>query len=283
MHKAPRFFLLSYVFHFCAVILTCVCSVPAAHAVDLEFASRTWNVRESDEPRGPGGNRFSNSSDDVWSDEQGLHLTIHKTGDFWFSTEVTLSETLGYGTYIFQTTSRQDTLNSNATFGAFTWDSFGDDPRIPDAPNREIDFEDARWGNPEDPTASQVVIQPYQVPGNIDRITLPDLSQDTALTRFFIWSPGRVQFFSLRGHHSPTNFPASAIIHQYDYVENLAINNIVPDSGRAKFHFNLWLNNNKKQPFPTGKLPVEVVINHFDFFPLAEIAANDKGDAKQSD
>ncbi len=267
----PRSSQFRRLFNYGVILLLCLCCVQATRAASLQFASRTWDIRRSNSITGPGGNRFSNDSNHVWSDQAGLHLTIKKKGNFWFSTEVTLSETLGYGTYMFQTTSRQDILNANATFGAFTWDSFGDDPRIPAFPNREIDFEDSRWGNPSAPTSSQVVVQPYFVPGNLQNIALPDLSQDAALTRFFIWSPGRVQFFSLRGHHSPTNFPASAIIHQYDYVENLAINHIVPDPGRAKFHFNLWLNNNDVLPFPIGEQTVEVVINDFAYLPLAPV------------
>lgn len=238
----------------------------------LQFAGQTWTIKQSNSPVGPGPNRFSGSSSDVWSDEAGLHLTIQKTGSNWYSTEVILNQSLGYGTYMFQTSSRQDLLDANATFGAFTWDSAGGDT-IPDNPNREIDFEDGRWGNAADPTSSQVVVQPYYRSGNLKRITLPDLSEDAALTRFFTWSPGKVEFYSLRGHHSPTNFPAEAVIHHYVYIAN-GTTRLVPTPGAENFRFNLWL---FRSTAPAGNEPVEVVVNDFAFLPLLPGDFNNDG------
>lgn len=238
----------------------------------LPFAGRTWTIKQSNSPVGPGPNRFSASPNDVWSDAAGLHLTIRKTGSIWYSTEVILNESLGYGTYIFQTTSRQDILDANATFGAFTWDSAGGDT-IPDNPNREIDFEDGRWGNAADPTSSQVVVQPYYLNGNLKRITLPDLSEDAALTRFFTWSPGKVEFYSLRGHHSPTNFPAESVIHHYVYLANGSTRR-VPTPGAENFRFNLWL---FQSTAPAEDQPVEVVVNDFAFLPLKPGDFNNDG------
>ncbi len=265
-----------------AAIALCHVPVSFASAASLEFASRTWNIKESFFPVGPGGNRFSASLDVVWSDGEGLHLTIHKAGSLWFASEVILDESLGYGTYMFQTSTRQDILNPYVTFGAFTWDTAGDDARIPDAPNREIDFEDSRWGNPSDPISSQAVVQPYfATPDNLDRITLPDLSQNAELTRFFTWSPGKIEFITLLGHHSPTDFPPSAIIHQYEYVENLATNHIVPQPGAENFRFNLWV----IDPFsaPLNNEEVEVVINDFVYLPLLEGDFDNDGDVDSDD
>ena len=241
-------------------------------AVTLQFAERTWNIKQSTGLVGPGPNRFSSNPNDVWADEDGLHLTIHKYGSNWYSTEVILNEILGYGTYMFQTTSRQDILNANATFGAFTWDSAGGDT-IPDNPNREIDFEDGRWGAPASPTNSQVVVQPYYKPDNLKRITLPDLSEDAALTRFFTWSPGKVEFYTLRGHHTPTNFPPESVIHHYEYLDNGA-NRLVPHPGQENFRFNLWLFQGMP---PVGQQPVEVVINEFIYMPLKAGDFNNDG------
>jgi hypothetical protein len=262
-------------------VLVVLCSIGASAsdslAVTLQFADRTWNVKQANSPVGPGPNRFSSSPNDVWVDPQGLHLTIHKTGAFWYSTEVILNETHGYGTYMFQTTSRQDLLDANATFGAFTWDSAGGDT-IPDNPNREIDFEDARWGNAADPTSSQVVVQPYYRPGNLVRIALPDLSEDARLTRFFTWSPGKVEFYSLRGHHSPTDFPAESVIHHYTYVAGGGRR--VPVPGQENFRFNLWL---FQSTAPAGNAPVEVVVNDFAYLPLVAGDFNNDGAVDAAD
>ena len=247
---------------------------------NLNFAGRNWGVKEVPGSAGPGGNPFSGDSSDVWVDGDGLHLTISNNGGQWESTEVVLPENLGYGTYMFQTTSRQDILNANAVFGAFTWDPFGDDERIPSAPFREIDFEDSRWGMPGIVTNSQVVVQPFDTPGALQRITLPDLSGDAALTRFFTWSPGRVEYYSLLGHHDPSDFPESAVIDHTVITENLATGLIIPEPGRENFHFNLWLLENTN---PIGNQPVEVVINDFQFVPFLPGDFDRDGDADGQD
>ena len=93
----------------------------------IQFAGRTWGIKESPIGVGPGGNYFSNQQTDVFVDGNGLHLTINFHDMHWWATEVILLDKLGYGTYSFQTNSRVDVLTPNVTFGAFTWDSYGDD------------------------------------------------------------------------------------------------------------------------------------------------------------
>lgn len=254
-------------FCWCLAILASIAieeSRPAVGA-ELEFAGRKWTVKEAAEPVGPGPNRFSADPQDVWVDEHGLHLTVHQRGDNWYSTEVILNENLGHGTYFFQTTSRQDLLDDNVVFGAFTWDDHGDDARIPEYPNREIDFEDSRWGVADGPN-SQIVVQPGNVPGNHFQFHLPELSKETTLTRYFTWRPDTVDFVSLHGKYAPDAFPKEAIIHQHTYVEDETKRNILPRPGRENFRFNLWL---YQSPEPKGKAPVEVVISDFQFISLA--------------
>lgn len=249
----------------------------------LQFAGRNWGVKESPSPVGPGSNRFSALEDDAWVDEAGLHLTIHQHSANWYSTEVVLTENLGYGTYYFRTNSEVEDLNANATLGAFTWDNFGDDPRITAWRSREIDFEDSRWGNPGEPTTSQTVIQPYDVPGNLDRYTIPDLAGNPALTRAFTWAPGRIDWITARGNHSPQevsagSIPAGDVIDQRTYLDNGA-QHLVPDAGRENFRFNLWLN----QSAPAGNQPVDVVITDFVFIPLLKGDYDASGDVGFSD
>lgn len=246
-----------------ALTLYWVLAQATAFCVTLDFAGRTWNIKQSNTPVGPGPNRFSALASDVWSDAQGLHLTIHKHGAFWYSTEVILTESLGYGTYVVQTNSRQDILNPNATFGAFTWDSFGDDQEIPAFPNREIDIEDSRWGDPDSPTNSQFVVQPYFVPGNLVRYTLPDLSGDSELTRVIRWYADRVEFLAIAGHRHPDDYSPSELIYSYTYVEDYSMNHKIPDPSRENFRFNLWLN----ESAPLNNIPVEVVVSDFQFIP----------------
>lgn len=160
----------------------------------VHFAGRSWGVKEAPSPVGPGGNRFSSAAGDVFVDRDGLHPTLtHRDGHRW-SSEVVLLDRLGFGTYTFETRSRVDTLDANAVFGGFLWDPYGDEETAPGNPHREIDFEDGRRGDPDDPRNSQFVVVPHAVPGNRLRYALPDLSGDALLTRSLTWSGKRIAF-----------------------------------------------------------------------------------------
>ncbi len=233
----------------------------------LSFAGREWAVKEAPVPVGPGGNYFSDLPGDVWVDAEGLHLTINFLDGHWWATEVILLDSLGHGTYTFQTASELDDLDVNATFGAFTWDSYGDEETVPGDAHREIDFEDSRWGDAGDPTTSQMVVQPFSVPGNLERYTLPDLSVDPALTRFYTWSADQIHFSALSGHHCPLDFPLPSVIHEYVYDHQPMSDHYVPTEGRETFRFNLWLNDVASGP--DAGIPIEVVITDFAFTPLA--------------
>lgn len=223
----------------------------------------TWGVKESPLPVGPGPNRFSYETSDAWVDPDGkLHLKIDERDSNWYSTEVILTESLGYGQYLFQTSSRVDQLDTNAIFGAFLWDAFGE-PALPlGRCNREVDFEDGVWSVPRPPENSQFVVQPWDTPGNLHRFQLPDLSQDAKLTRILTWEEGRLHFLLLRGHHSFDDYTPSDIIEEWLYLHDPAAQHFVPDPERERFRFNLWLRNGTP---PAGDGDLEVVIDHFEY------------------
>jgi hypothetical protein len=241
------------------------------HGPTVEFAGRTWAVKEAPAPAqvGPGANSFSADPSDVWVDGDGLHLTVRHRDDRWWSTEVFLAESLGYGTYAFQTNSRVDNLDIHVTFGAFTWDPFGQNA-AGGSPHREIDFEDSRWGDPAAPN-SQMVVQPFDVAGNLHRYVLPDQSVDPALTRFFTWEPDQIEFVTLGGHHAPFDYPESAVIERWVYRHDPDSGHFVPPAGDEAFRFNLWLNNpgsdGSPSPGPASGTDTEVVVNDFAFTP----------------
>ncbi len=228
----------------------------------IEFAGRTWAVKESPLPVGPGGNRFSDHADDVFVDAQGrLHLGVRFRDGFWRSSEVILLDRLGHGTYSLQTAdgSGLAELDPNIVFGTFTWDPYGDDDAQPAWPHREIDFEDSRWGNAADPMNAQMVVQPYHVPGNLRRYTIPD----GALTRWFDWGPDQIEFAALEGLHAPGTLPAGSVIDHFTYENDPGVSHIVPTPGRAAVHLNLWLNGAQ----PLDGQPAEVIISDFTFIP----------------
>ena len=197
----------------------------------ISFAGYQWRVKHSDEPVGPGPNLFSSDPADVWADDDGLHMSIVKREDIWFCTEVILDESFGYGSYLFQTGGRLDIIEAWMVAGFFTWDAYAI------APYREIDFEYSRWGDPEDTTNGQFVIQPYDTPGHLYRyrIDLTDIQQD--LTHVLDWCPGRVQFRVYYGLYSigDLSTQSPAIIWDYEASD-------VPNPGTENFRINFWLN-----------------------------------------
>lgn len=93
------------------------------------FSGRTWQVKTSTPGLvGPGPNYFSNSAKSVWVDASGyLHMKIRKINGVWHSSEVVLSNSLGYGKYILYTASRIDLLDKNLVLGIFTYDYLAPD------------------------------------------------------------------------------------------------------------------------------------------------------------
>ena len=240
----------------------------------IQFANRTWAVKDAPAPVGPQANYFSPLASDVWADAAGLHLSIHQHADgIWWATEVTLlGNRLGYGTYWYQTNSRTDLLDVNVTFGGgFDFDDFGDEASPDGSHNREIDIgEDSRWGIPTDPN-TQNVKQPFDYPpangANRHRFNLPDLSSDPALTRIVIWRSDSIRFITLKGHYTPDNYPPQAVVNEYIYTHDPAAGRYVPMPGRERLHFNLWLNKIVNPIAPTDGQPVGVIIKDFGFTP----------------
>ena len=172
-------------------------------ALRFSLPGYTWAVKDAPYPVGPGSNVFSTRPDDIWADAQGLHLSIHQHDDSWWSTEAILTESLGYGTYVFQTTQPGSTpLDANATFGSFTWDPYGDGTSPGGGPNREFNVETSRWGDPLDPLDAQFVVQPWDTAGHRQRFTLPDLSGDSAVTWFVRWAPESIEYAAVRGSYT---------------------------------------------------------------------------------
>ena len=129
----------------------------------ISFSGYTWEVKTSKSPVGPGPNYFSDSSKDVWVDEQGqLHLKVTKRNGRWYCSEVISEKTFAYGKYIFYLASRIGQLNENVVLGLFTWDN------APKYHHGEIDIEFSRWGQATNDNA-QFVVQPWDRPGNMHR------------------------------------------------------------------------------------------------------------------
>ncbi len=221
---------------------------PSRHS--FRWSGHDWWVRDSaGERQGPGDNLFSPSTENVSVDSDGLlHLRITRSGTSWTCAEVGLYQTLGYGRYTFRTVTACDTLDPNAVLGLFTWANGQADPNY-----REIDIEWARWGDPEDSTNAQFVVQPYSLEGHLRRITVP--STEGELTHGFLWRPTGVDFFA----------DAAVVPAAWSYPVTETGDHNLPESRDETIHLNLWL---CKASGPSDLQPVEVVLRSFTFQPL---------------
>jgi hypothetical protein len=208
----------------------------------LIFSGYQWRLRDAPSNRG-GMNNYS--SNNAWTDSTGaLHLRVAKVSGQWTCAEVSLTRTLGYGTYSFVVRDISH-LEPSAVFTMFTWDYAGVDQNY-----REMDIEVTQWGDPNNKNA-QYVVKPFYVPENVVRFTLPP----GVLTFSFHWEPGRVSFSTVRGSGSGTK---SRPIAQYVFTSG------VPDHGIETVRMNLYFYRSGKAPLKNGD---EVIIEKFEYLP----------------
>jgi len=199
----------------------------------VTFAGRTWRVKGPGY-YGPGPNSFSNATDAVWVDAGGrLHLTIAKMGSTWFSTEVALTEALGYGDYVFTTRGRLDTFHPTTVFGMFVWE-YGpcwDEGYLWWNPYNETDIEFSRWGVAGGPNV-QYVTQPYYWGGNRQQFSM-SFTADEVTSHAFRWLPDRVEYRSWRG--GPLAESPASTVASWTYTGPH-----IPRPDQPRVHLNLW-------------------------------------------
>ncbi len=202
----------------------------------LHFSGYEWNIRQT--PSDPGGSRNLYDPANAWVDPNGfLHLKIAGGPGQWTSAEVSLSHSLGYGSYRFVVRDLAH-FEPAAVFAISTWDDSG--------PPREMDVEVGRWGEPASKNA-QFVVQPYYVPANTVRFEIPP----GTLEYSFRWEPGRVSFQTLCAS-------GSAVVAKHVFSSG------VPSPGSETVHLNHYVFANKRNPLRRGS---EVIIEKFEYLP----------------
>jgi hypothetical protein len=202
----------------------------------LDFSGYEWKIRQT--PSDPGGSRNMYDSANAWTDDKGfLHLRIAGPPDRWTSGEVSLTHSLGYGSYRFIVRDVSH-LEPAAVFSISTWDDTG--------PSREMDIEIGRWGESSSKNA-QYVVQPFYVPANTVRFE----TQPGTVAYSFRWEPGRVSFQADRGG-------ASDIISKHLFTSG------VPSPGNESIHLNHYAFANTRNPLRHGS---EVIIEKFEYLP----------------
>jgi hypothetical protein len=206
----------------------------------LEFAGYQWRLRDTPSSRGGANNNYS--SKNVWTDGNGaLHMKIAREGDDWTCSEISLTRSLGYGTY--KVTVRDASkLHEADVFTMFTWDY-----ARPDENNGEMDMEYRHW--PDRKENFQYVVPPHYAGQNAVRALMPA----AALIHSLRWEPGRAAFQTVRAADPSGNVVA----------ENIFTSS-VPLHGIESFRMCLYINRYRKLPFQEGS---EVVIEKFEYFP----------------
>jgi hypothetical protein len=173
-----------------------------------------------------------------------LHLYIVRKDNRWTCSNVVLTHSFGYGTYLF-TLEDVSHLEPAAVLTLFTWDDLGADQN-----HREMDIEISRWGDPGIQNA-QFVMQPYYVPLNVARFATPP----GQVTYSFQWESSKVSFQAFR--------PGERIS-QRGAVASHVFTSGVPSPGSESVSMNFCA-------FGFSKVPLEgdaeVVIDKFQFLP----------------
>lgn len=202
----------------------------------LEFGGYSWNVKNGN--FGPGPNWWTDATTDVYTDANGaLHLPIVNKNGTWYSSEIYLPNSLGYGTYRFETASRVDLIDPNMVLGLFLYQ---DD-------THELDIEYSRWGWAAGPNVGYSV-QPASTKGNNFQYSVT--LQGAPVINKINWQADRIDFrISQNG----------TILNKWTYT---GANNFIPGSERV--HLNFWLMSGLA---PMDGKNAEVIINKFEFIP----------------
>ncbi|MEZ6189884.1 MAG: hypothetical protein R3C45_01160 [Phycisphaerales bacterium] len=254
----------------------------AADARQIEWSGYTWNVRTSgSQLQGPGPNLFSDGTQSVWVDGNGdLHLKIRQaTNGKWYAAEIDMTESLSFGTYEWELSSRYDLFSPDAVAGMFTYldpqsvanqtsGSVGNG--IGDTPH-EIDIEmTGAWGSANlymtthDPDVQSPSKNFYQA-----------LTGDFTTHRF-TWAPDSIKWNSYNGHVAGVANPPNPIVEQRPGANNgnpaefLYTGPIIPEDLNEIPIINFWLTGpNASVNGPANGLEQELIIHSFTYTPLA--------------
>lgn len=246
-------------------------------ARNINWSGYDWWVRTSNgNPQGPGPNIFSDSMETVFVDGNGdLHMRIHQENGKWVGAEIDNHQSLSYGTYEWEVSSRYDQFADNVVGGLFTYldpqsvanqtpGSIGNG--IADTPH-EIDIEFTKaWGN----------VNLWHTTHDPD-VQSPHTSYLTSLsgthtTHRFTWEPDRITWGSYHGHVAGVANPANPITGQPGGTAvHTYTGPVVPQDLDEIPIINFWLSgNNVSNVGPTDGQMQEMIIHSFTYTPLPE-------------
>jgi hypothetical protein len=211
----------------------------------IGFSGFTWRVRWKPSDRGGTSNPYN--PDNVYVDQSGaLHLRIIKRDQQWTCSEVSLTQSLGYGTYSF-TVEDISKLEPSVVFGMFTWDYSTDQEN-----HRELDIDISRWGDPQEKNA-EFILQPALVSANVSRFMAPA----GKLKHTIVWEPGRLTMMTSRVFGTGD----SSVVSKRVFTSG------VPPPGLESLRMTLFPYRKANQESAGIQRTVEVVVDQFEYLP----------------
>lgn len=211
----------------------------------IDFSGFNWRVRWKPSDRGGTSNPYN--PENVSVDPAGaLHLRIIKRDQQWTCSEVSLTRSLGYGTYSF-TVEDTSNVDRSAVFGMFNWDYSTDQEN-----HREFDINISRWGEPQSRNA-EFVLQPSLLPVNSSRFVAPA----GKLKHTIVWEAGRITMTTSRA----SGPPASSLVYRHVFTSE------TPTPGLESLRMTLFAYRKPNEKSSSLQHPVEVVVDRFEYFP----------------
>lgn len=208
----------------------------------ISFSGYTWNVKGSvsDTDRmGPGNNLWNDGSDSVFVDGSGkLHLKVKQKNGNWYSSEVYLGSSLGYGKYSWTIDSGAKNVDTNLVVGLFMYQD--------DTHELDIEFSDWQYAGGWDYHYS---VQPYYISGNSKSAFFPFSAEPASYV--IDWQPNQIVFYGEQNGKQSE---------KWIYTGS---NNFVP--GKEFTDINFWMINATP---PSDKKEHELIVSKFVFTPF---------------
>ena len=221
-----------------AVIASLIFSTSITYARTINFSGYDWDVKEGQ--GGPGPNNWGNTEQDVFVDgESRLHMKVSKhDDDLWYSSEVFLKNSLGYGKYSFDFDSHVDTLDENLIAAPFLYQ---DD-------DHEIDIEYSYWSLPGSSNLHYTIQPPPYTEEN--HYNKNFVLENGSSSHIIDWQPNKISFSTIQNNN---------ILDSWTYSGE---KNFVP--GSELVHINFWQN---KGLIPANATSSELIVGNFIFEP----------------
>jgi hypothetical protein len=212
----------------------------------VNFSGYQWRVRKV--PSNRGGTRNPYDPSNVYVDESGaLHLQIVNRNNQWSCSEVNVTRSLGYGTYVF-TVEDTSNLDPAVSFTMFTWDHSSSQGN-----HGEFDVNIGRWGDPQNKNGNaEFAVQPAFLPLNMSRFKVPR----GKLRHTIVWEEGRVTMLT-----SQVSGKEDRLVSKHVFTDE------VPKPVDESVRMALYVYSDPNHKLPTIQHRTEVVVDHFEFLP----------------